>query len=58
MKHDIITCKQGTWICKCGTTGANRKARIVHEKQIEQDELKYKDVQNERMKNLLKEIED
>ena len=58
MKHDIITCKQGTWICKCGTTGANRKARIVHEKHIKQEELKDQNVQNQRMKNLLNEIRD
>ena len=58
MKHDIITCKKGTWICKCGTTGANRKARIVHEKHIKQEELKDQNVQNQRMKNLLNEIRD
>jgi hypothetical protein len=40
MEHDIIPCRNGHWMCKCGASGLNRKSRMVHEKEMENVQIK------------------
>ena len=57
MKHDLIfverTCR---WVCKCGKAGHLKSDMLIHQKEIDAEALS-PDVQNERVENLIKDVQ-